>query len=368
MPRSVAKGSEKLQRWIDLLAALLTRKYPATLDQLFRDVPGYAAAGFDQKSKKYQSARRKFERDKDELRGYGIPIETRTDANDEVEGYILDRREFYLPYLSLHTRAGKTSPKKPKQYGYMALRDLTFDADELAAVAEAARRVRSLGNPDLADAAASAMRKLAFDLPVDAVDASDDPEVAPQSLAPERATFERLADALDRRKRVAFRYQSMHGNASADREVEPYGLFFVGHQWYLAAREPSVGIVKNFRLSRMIRVAVNDARKQSADYSVPDEFRLREHARSRQAWELGDAGVVEVLVRVESPSGAAATAAALGEEVPGRADLRRFQVRRPDAFARWLLSFGGELRPMEPPEAVESFRRLVAETLALYGR
>ena len=61
-------------------------------------------------------------------------------------------------------------------------------------------------------------------------------------------------------------------------------------------------------------------------------------------------------------------ASELGEPVPSRADVRRFQVRRPDAFARWLLSFGGELRPVGPPEAVATFNRLVAETLALYGR
>ncbi len=362
------KGSDKLQRWIDLLAALLNRRYPATLDQLFRDVPGYAAAGLDPKSKTYQSARRKFERDKDELRGYGIPIETRRTDDDEVEGYVLDRREFYLPYLSLHAQTSKTTPRKPSQYGYQALRSLTFDADELAAVAEAARRVRSLGDPDLSDAAASAMRKLAFDLPLDAANASDDPEMVPQHSAPERATFTRLADALDRRKRVTFRYRAMHGDGSTDREVEPYGLFFLGHQWHLAAREPASAIVKNFRLSRMSRLTVNGQREQTADYAVPNEFRLREHARSRQAWELGDAGAMDVLVRVEPGGGAAAAAAELGEPVPGRANLRRFQVRRPDAFTRWLLSFGGELEPVEPPEAVESFRRVVAETLAIYGR
>ncbi len=370
MPARSEKGSDKLQRWVDLLAALLTRKFPATLEQLFRDVPGYAAAGRDQRSKAYQSARRKFERDKDELRGFGIPIETRTTHDDEVEGYVLDRREFYLPYLSLQTASGKTAPKKPAQYGYQALRGLTFDADELAAVGDAARRVRSLGDPDLADAATSAMRKLAFDLPVDAAAASHDPdpEIVPQSHTPDRATFARLTDALDRRKRVTFRYESMQGNATSDREVEPYGLFFLGHQWYLAAREPAAGIVKNFRLGRMSAVAVNQQREQTPDYAVPDEFRLRDHARSRQAWELGDAGAMDVLVQVASEGGAAAAAAALGEPVPGRTDLRRFQVRRPSAFTRWLLSFGGELKPVEPPEAVESFRRLVAETLAIYGR
>ncbi len=355
----------KIQRWVDLLAALLARQYPATLEQIFRDVPGYGAAALEHGTRAYESARRKFERDKDELRSYGIPIETRRTPDNEVEGYVLDRREFYLPYLSLY-QEGRTEARRLTQQGYRALRSLRFDADELAAVVEAGRRTAAIGDPELADAARSALRKLAFDLPLDAVETSPDPYVAPSRPVPDRTTFERLADALARRKRVRFRYRSMQADATAEREVEPYGLFFVGHHWYLAARDPAAGALRNFRLSRMSDVHVNPAREQTPDYEIPADFRLREHARSRQAWELGDAAAVEALVRVEGRTGAAAQAAELGAPVEGDPALRRFRVRRPDAFVRWLLSLGGELRPVEPPELVRAFAALVDRTLALY--
>ncbi len=45
-----------------------------------------------------------FERDKDELRSAGIPLETREYLIDGVEkalGYELAARDFYLPYLRL---------------------------------------------------------------------------------------------------------------------------------------------------------------------------------------------------------------------------------------------------------------------------
>jgi len=61
----------KLQRWIDLLAALLRRRYPVSFEQLIEDVPGYQARG-----KADESRRRVFERDKDELRRFGVPIIT----------------------------------------------------------------------------------------------------------------------------------------------------------------------------------------------------------------------------------------------------------------------------------------------------
>jgi hypothetical protein len=100
--------SPKIQRWIDLLAALLARRWPATFDELIRDVPAYAAG-----DQSHETRRRMFERDKDELREFGIPIETIT-AQDEGDppGYQLRVRNFYLPYLALRAE-GKTKSPRP---------------------------------------------------------------------------------------------------------------------------------------------------------------------------------------------------------------------------------------------------------------
>ena len=109
----------KLQRWTDLIAALLRRNYPVTFDDLSGDVPAYGKP-----AKKKDAVMRMFERDKDELRSFGISIET-VPARDEGDaaGYRIDRKGFYLPYLSLAARDGKpgTSPRKPDRFGYRAL-------------------------------------------------------------------------------------------------------------------------------------------------------------------------------------------------------------------------------------------------------
>ncbi len=44
--------------------------------------------------------------------------------------------------------------------------------------------------------------------------------------------------------------------------------------------------------------------------------------------------------------------------------MRRFQVRRIDSFARWLLSFAGDLEPVSPAQVVDEYAGLVRETLA----
>lgn len=349
----------KLQRWLDLLAALLRRHYPVTFEELIPDVPAYAAPG-----QKAESRRRTFERDKDELRAFGVPIETVPGPDPEGKAYQLRVRDFYLPYLTLRTeRPGR--PRKIDRYGYQSLPSLAFEPDELAAVAAAAARVRQLGDPLLAEHAESAMRKLACDLPVDAA-GRDEPEAR---LLPPRARASselmvRLDGALRARKRVTFRYRSMGSGTDGARQAEPFGLFYLNQHWYLAARTPGETTVKNYRLNRIAGVEVNPARPGTPDYEIPAGFDLRAHARSRQAWELGAGDGVLATVHFRTLTGAAAAAHRLGEEVPGHPDRRQFKVRRSDAFARWLLSFGGDLVPLAPGELVDEYRGLVRETLA----
>jgi predicted DNA-binding transcriptional regulator YafY len=65
-------------------------------------------------------------------------------------------------------------------------------------------------------------------------------------------------------------------------------------------------------------------------------------------------------------TGAATAAARLGAPVEGHASRRRFAVRRMDAFARWLLSFGGDARPVSPESLVAELRDQATRTRALY--
>jgi proteasome accessory factor C len=240
-----------------------------------------------------------------------------------------------------------------------------FEPDELAAVAEAGARVRELGDPLLAEHAESALRKLAVDLPLDAARPGD-ARIAPAPPVADPRVFEVLGSALEHRKRVQFEYHAMGDDATGRREVEPYGLFFLNQHWYLAARAEGEAIVKNYRLSRISGPEENASRPGTRDYEIPAGFRLQEHARSRQAWELGDGDAVDAVVEIRRADGAALAAARLGDPVPDQPDRRRFLVRRRDAFARWLLSFAGDVVPLAPADLVAEYAELVRRTLALY--
>ena len=365
--KSSTPRAPKLQRWVDLIAALLGRHSALTFTDLARDVPAYAL-GRNATEKDKETVKRMFERDKLELRELGLPIETIGDEGDEETAYRLRTKDFYLPYLSVVTERGLRRPNRVDKFGYKALAELTFDADELAAVAEAAARVRQLGDPALEDDAESAMRKLAFDLPVDASMPPDPDVVLGASRTPASAeTLRALSAALVARKRVAMSYYSMSTDTDSAREVEPYGLFFLNANWYLAARDTTGAEVKSYRVNRIRSCKVNSARALTPDYEIPPTFRLKEHAFSKQAWELGGESGTEATVEVRGSSGATVAAAALGTPVSGHANQRRFPVRRPDVFARWLMSFAGEMVAVAPPALVEECRRQVAATRALYA-
>lgn len=352
--------SRKSQRQIDLLAALLAYHAPRTFEQIVDDVPDYQqSAG--------PSLKRLFERDKKDLRELGVPVETVGGEGSEDSAYRLRTKDFYLPYLTLMNSLEWSKPRKVDKTGYHALPVLAFEPEELVAIARAGHRVRSMGDPGLAGEVDSALRKLAFDLPVDSAMPASEEHLHVRGKRAGAAELDALSAALLLRKRVKFWYQGMNSGSREQRTVEPYGLFFLNAHWYLAAYDTDREALRNFRVSRIEQVKRLDSKDASPDYQVPDDFSLREHARSRQAWEIGDGDGVHAVVEFSGGSGVARAGAELGEPVQGRPNCRTFRVRRQDTFARWILSFAGEAMPLEPPELVQAVRDLAAATRAVYA-
>jgi len=86
------RAMAKAERLVNLIALLLATRRPLTLDQVAELVPGYDAQG--------ESLRRMFERDKDELRRMGVPIERSSiDAWGTDEGYFIDPDAYAMPQL-----------------------------------------------------------------------------------------------------------------------------------------------------------------------------------------------------------------------------------------------------------------------------
>lgn len=360
-------ANPKLQRWIDLLAALLGHRLPATFEQLAQDVPAYLTDGSVALGEPSPTVKRMFERDKLELRELGVPIETVGEEGSDESSYRLRAKDFYLPYLGIVTARGVEEPSRVDRFGYHSLATLAFEPDELQAIADGARLMTQAGDPALADEARRAVRKLAFDLPVGATDGPPVAAIVTPASRDEPRALATLGDALVRRKRVTFLYHGMGAAEAASRGVEPYGMFFIGGHWYLVGRDVEREALRNFRISRIKGVKANTSRAGTPDYEIPAGFSLGEHARSRQAWELGDGDTFEAVVEFSGESGAVRAAAALGRPDDASPALRRFDVRRADSFARWLLAFAGDAHPVAPQSLVDEYAALVERTRAVYA-
>ena len=346
--------SDKTSRWLDLVAYLLQHRFGATREQIFEQVRGYEAGG--------ETSRRMFERDKDELRSSGIEIESLTRpgvaADEPGTAYRLKARNTYLPYLEL---VGEPSTDRP----YRELQQLALSATELETLDRATRALMDQRDTPFAADAASARRKLAFDLPltgnsVQEILALPIPEHARQAL-------EVLQDALIKHVAVSCRYFTMYRRAEEERELEPWGLLFQWGRWYCVARPRDRDEPRVFRVDRM-----RDVKRLSgatAKFSVPKGFDVRTFSR-RTPWEFGTGHVTKPVVRFSFPESRWVMNRGVGRVVHQDADRSasiEFEVRDEDAFLRWLLSFGRRADVEQPEALKESLAELRADVAALYA-
>lgn len=362
----------KLQRWLDIIAYLVGRSLPVSADELMRNVPSYRDRWASDDTKQRESARRGFERDKDELRSLGIPIRTvkyyTPDAPDVLEGYVIDRRDFYLPYLKLVTEPSGRVP-----YADRHRPDTVEIAEADAPLAlEALRRVAAVPGFPLAREARSAFRKLAFDLDPLAF-AGDSPVLFmdPPGSAELSLRLRALSAALLARKLISFRYHGIYRGEETQRSVAAYGLLFQHGHWYLIGHDETRDDVRVFRVARMEDVTVSAQAPGTPDYTIPQDFSLDAWV-GRQAWELGEGGEEAVVARVRFsfPLSLWADRNGYGELESRGTDgsaVRRFEVHQVEPFLRWLLSIDGELDVLEPAELRSELQRMAAAVARAHG-
>ncbi len=226
----------KTERLLNLVICLLATRRYLSRDEIRRAVPGYPDSD--------EAFERAFERDKDELREMGIPIETGTnDAWFEDElGYRIRSDAYALP-------------------------EVQFTPDEMAVLALAAQAWQQAS---LAGAATTALRKLqAYGIETaEPTIVGIDPRVDTNEAA-----FVPLWRAVSSRYPVTFPYQRP-GREAEQREVEPWGIVSWHGRWYLVGHDRVRGDTRVFRLSRVSGEVVPAG--EPGEVVVPDGVDLRE--------------------------------------------------------------------------------------------
>lgn len=332
-------SSAKTSRWLDLIAFLLSHRFPVTREEIFAKVAGYDEG---------ETTRRMFERDKDELRALGIEIETvpiPDAAGDEpASGYRLRPGAFYLPYLELHEDRTADRP-------YQGLKRIQVSRADLAMLDRATQLVAQRSETRLGRAAASARRKLEFDLPL--------PQSAVERVLTvplEESTvlaLEVLQRAVAEHTAVTCRYHSIGRNTEEARTIEPYGLFFNWGRWYCVARARDRNALRVFRLDRMQDAKLEKGKEASFD--VPEGFSIENYV-GRAPWELSGGTVTTVRVQFAFPESRWVLAQRVGKVIEPLLDdggaVLDFAVQDLNPFLRWLLTFRGHAQILSPEDVV----------------
>jgi predicted DNA-binding transcriptional regulator YafY len=287
----------RVERVLNLLALLLDTRVPLTREEIVREVGGYPP--------QLSANRRAFERDKEVLRGMGVPITTEMIGDAGEIGYRVKADDYYLPEL-----------------------DLT---DEETAALRVAVSAVSLGT----QTAEGALMKLGGG----GSDAAS--PIASLPLVPALAT---LFEAFRRRAVVTFVHRGVA------RTVEPWGLSSKRGQWYLVGWDRDREAVRAFRADRIegdVEVGPPAAFETPADFRPDDQIEDR-------PWLLGTDPPLTIRLRIDAAQSERAVAELRGEativdESDDAIDVELTITNRA-AFRAFVLDFLEHAEILEPPE------------------
>ncbi|MFQ5705218.1 MAG: helix-turn-helix transcriptional regulator [Gemmatimonadales bacterium] len=353
----------KTARWLDLLALLLSRRYPLTREEIFERVEEYRKARErDDSETARESLRRRFERDKDQLRAIGINIETvdipTAEFDEPAKGYVLQERDFYLPYLEFVD--GKVAGDRP----YRGLVRVPLSSRDLELLDRATNRIAQRSEFPLSLAAASARRKLQFDLPL-SIRSVEHVLAAPLATGSDNA-LATLQRAVAARIAVSCSYYTIGRDSEQRREIEPYGLFFSWSRWYCVAFSRERDALRLFRVDRMKDVTL----LEHCPFDVPDDFSVRDYV-GRAPWALGSGKPTAATVRFSFPESRWVQAQGVGSVIedvtPDGGSVIRFAVTEEAPFLRWLLTFRDHARVLEPDSMRGKLADMRDRVRALYA-
>lgn len=325
----------KSERLLNLLILLLVQRRPLPKERI------RALLYADSRPEAFEKM---FERDKEELRSLGIPVDV-----EVVDAFFDDEVGYRIP---------------PEAY---ALPDVELSAEEAAVVGLASRVWQ---HASVAQAATAAVRKL-----VDA-DHGPDPEadpaagpsgpvdLAPALLGADDPAFEVCWRAACERRAIVFDYRRPGQESPSTRHLQPWGVVRSSGRWYVVGHDTDRGAERVFRLSRIVG-AVRPSGAPDA-YAIPVGTDIRETARRLAPPPATEQAVLLVRDGAGGHLRAAATRVVRGVEGPDDAtSWDRVEVRRPaSGLAEEVLAQGADVVLLEPAavreEIIERLRAVVA--------
>lgn len=315
------------ERLVNLVVALMATEQGLTKETILGSVAGYREQAESGASK--DALEKMFERDKESLRGLGVPIETIGDYADPDDlreaRYRVPKAEYALP------------------------EDITFTPAELALL-NLAGGVWSRSS--MSDEARGGLRKIrALGIVVDEPIIGYSPRISVREPA-----FSPLQHAIEQTRVVAFAYLKPGEQSPRTRRIRPLALVDYEARWHVYGFDLEVGAERTFLLSRI----VGDVQLTRETFDAA----LRDGAGDKAVAGLAEvaqrnSALLEVNPGTEAALrlGRRATPAEQGMTVP-YVDVH--------VFADELASYGPEVRVVSPNELRDAVVRRLERTLAVH--
>lgn len=307
-------SNQKTERLINLTMALLATKRFLSKSEIFSKVAGYSGTT--------DTMERLFERDKDDLRTLGIPIQVGSHDplfNDEP-GYRIPESEYALTLGAL-------------------------TAAELSYLSLAAKLWR---NQLFSESGAMALLK------IDALGGTNLGEEFDQSLFSlenESPLFPSLWEAITSHRSISFIYRS---KSVATRSVAPFGLTLWHGSWYLVGEDQEKHEIRVFRVSRICSI-VSFTSKADA-FVVPRDFSMQSHLIM-----LEPESVYHFTARVRAGTCQSLRLISAIESLNGDWDLLTFSLG--NGWLEQVLWFGSDLVLLSPTKKVAEIYSHLQEKL-----
>ena len=342
-PSSTATAASRVpveERLFSLVLALLATESGLTKNEILSTVQGYR--------QKYRSGgdnanlERQFERDKDDIRDLGVPLETVDSpgdaGNNQTLRYRIPRGAYELPS------------------------DITFSSDETTLLNLAAMVWREGSLSGESRRALLKLRSLGV--------AADEPVLgyAPRVRLRD-AAFEPLSSALEKHLIVRFPYLKPGEDQAREREVIPLALVQYQGRWHLSAEEvEGEGARKTYLLRRIVG---------PVEFGKAAPARPGDHAAAALAGldEVWERGVAEVEVACDSDAATRLSnrrgterLAEFGNELSGGSEARlRLHYVDLEILADELAGFGPEVLVVSPPELRDAVIARLERTVRDHG-
>jgi len=322
----VQVSRRKTERLLNLVVCLLATRRYLTAEQIRRTVPGYPDAG--------EAFKRMFERDKEELRELGVPLEVGSDMDGgggEEIGYRISQQAYELP-------------------------DIHLTPDEAAVLGLAARVWQ---RASMADAASGALLKLRA-AGVE-TDGSTTLGIEPRVDTGDPA-FPALWEAVRDGRPVTFEYQGIGRTSASRRHLEPWGVVSRRGRWYVVGHDRARDDTRVFRLSRISGQVTSDG--PAGSVSVPPGVDVR-----KIAFDWGDPVTEPRPATVRLRAGAAQGPRQWAKDVhpvgDGTWDEATLTFHDLDRFAPYLARFADDVVVIDPPDLREAVIQQLKAVLAV---